>query len=72
MAKSTLYDAPDYISMNAKGQIVIEPVFEKSFDGDMRLLLSCIEDNILPDDEGAGEHIDWSMVFDDYRESDNG
>jgi len=65
--KFILEDADHFITLNQDGKIVIETIFEKKFDGDLELLFSCIADNIMPDDEGNGEHIDWSMVYSDYN-----
>ena len=62
-----LEDAPEYIYLNDTGKIVWQSVIEKHFDGDFPLLMDCVETNIFTDEEGTGDHIDWSMVFDDYK-----
>ena len=67
--KFILEDADHFITLNQDGGIVIETIFEKNFDGDLKLLLSCIEDNIVDGsiDEGDADMIGWSVAFDDYR-----
>jgi len=67
-AFNILEDAVNFICLNQQGQIVVESIFQKHFSGNMKLLLSCIEDNILLNDYNE-EYIDWSMVIDDYEES---
>lgn len=66
----TLERAPEYIYLQ-NGAIVHQSIFDKNFDGNLKLLLSVVEDNIIDyatmDTHGyIGEKIDWSMVFDDY------
>lgn len=63
-----LEDAPEYIYLQ-DGKIVHESIFNKHFDGNLELLLSCVENNIVDDfyEGEIGEYIDWSMIFDDYK-----
>ncbi len=63
----TLEDAPDHITLNSQGAIVVESI--SVFDGELDLLLLCVEDHITNNfyEGECGEHIDWSMVFDDYQ-----
>ena len=67
-----LDDAPEYIYLTDSGSIVHQSIFEKNFDGDLKLLLSCVEDNIVASGdrwhEGDNdEPINWNGVFADYR-----
>ena len=62
-----LGDAPEYIYLQ-DGKIVHQSIFEKNFDGDLKLLLSCVADNIYDYYDGANrEYIDWSLVIDCYN-----
>ncbi len=61
----TVEDAPEYIYLNSQGQLVIQSIFEKHFDGELELLLFCIGYNIF--DGLDGKYIDFSMAIDDYR-----
>ena len=68
----TIEDAPEYIYLNSSSSIVHQSIFDKGFDGDLKLLLSCVEVNIVASDdrwhEGDNdESINWYRVFADYR-----
>ena len=55
-----LDDACNHITLRSDGCISVESVFKKGFDGDYKLLISCVEDN-------ANGIIDWPAVETDYR-----
>ena len=57
-----LDDACDYITLREDGGILVESIFEKEFDGNYKILISCVEDNIIND-----VSIDWPAVETDYR-----
>lgn len=59
-----------YVWLNS-GKIVYDSIFAKEFDGDLKLLLDCIEDNIV---EGINnpdmiytERINYYQVIKDYH-----
>lgn len=66
----TLEDAYIKIHIDNYGSIVCDSVFEREFEGDIDLLIACIEDNIYEDDNGY-EVIDWELVFRDYADALN-
>ena len=55
-----LDDACNHITLRSDGCISVESAFKKGFDGDYKLLISCVEDN-------ANGIIDWPAVETDYR-----
>lgn len=68
MDKITLSDIEersDLIYINSKGQLVYESILEKSFDGDLKLLLSCCENNIITGD--VEEYINFNKAIEDYK-----
>ena len=58
MKPFTIEDAEDYIYLDKQGSIVVESVFAKGFKGDLKLLLSCVEEHIVCDKLG-NESINW-------------
>lgn len=65
MRKLGLVDACNYITLRDDGYLEYESIFAKEFDGDLKLLLSCVEDNIIND-----ATINWPAVERDYRISE--
>ncbi|MEW6096242.1 MAG: hypothetical protein AB1567_06925 [bacterium] len=58
-------DNPSHYIYLRPGQIVYESLFEKNFNGNLKLLLDSIEDNIFIDEEGE-EKIDYDNAIRDY------
>ena len=65
--KFTLEEAPKHIHVRRSGKIDCNSLFSKGFDGDMKLLMSCVENNIYVEIGHIYESIDWSMVLCDYE-----
>lgn len=55
------------------GAVVWESILEKEFDGNLKLLLECCENNIYTvEDDGEGhgiEKIDYAKAKEDYKKS---
>jgi len=58
-------DLDAYISVNRQGQIVVESIVKRDFIGNYDVMMSCVEDNIVPC--VVREGIDWNGVRQDYK-----
>lgn len=63
-------DPSKYIYLQS-GSIVYQSIFSDKFNGDLDLLLDCIEDNIFVYESGEDEveQINYHKAIKDYRES---
>ena len=67
-------DDPSNCIWMDNGVINYESRFGREFNGDLKLLLSCVEGNVYEDgkdEEWAEEHIDYKKTIKDYKEALN-